>query len=328
MPHTVSIIIPCYNAERFIETGIKSIYEQDYPNMELIIVNDGSTDHSEDIILPWKDKFAQRGFTLKYFRQENQGQAAATGYALKHVTGAYLTLLDADDFFLPGSIRKRVEFLDEHPDFAAVRSNGWMLRNQEKTLFITSDIEKETTDIFHALFFESVNNWAGSYMVRTDILFAFYPDRNIYPSRFGQNMQILLPVAYKRKFGFIDEPLMVYVLHENSHSQAASPEEQWEKDDRNFYGYFDIYRHMIDSIVQDEAEHRVYENRINSWLHRHECDRAVRTNDKKALRNHFEALRSTGYATLNDKIAFYSVLNPIKALAYRIIRRLKMRNGI
>ena len=328
MPHTVSVIIPCYNAERFIEIAIKSIYEQDYPEIELIVVNDGSTDHSEDIILPWKEKFAQKGFVLKYLRQENQGQAVATGYALKHVTGTYLTLLDADDFFLPGSIKKRVDFLEDHPDFAAVRTNGWVARDGKKTLFVTSEKEKKITDIFYALFFDAVNNWAGSYMVRTDVLFEFYPDRNIYPSRFGQNMQILLPVAYKRKFGFIDEPLMVYVLHENSHSQAASPEEQWEKDDRNFFGYFDIYRHMIDTIVQDEAEHKMYRNRINSWFHRHECDRAVRAKDRKALHNHFNALCATGYVTLKDKIDYYAVLNPAKAIVYKMVRRLKARNGI
>lgn len=320
----ISVIIPCFNAGKYIDKGIASIFEQDYPNVEVIIVNDGSTDQSEVKILAWKEKFAKReGYSLKYYYQENQGQAAATSLALKYVTGEYLTLLDADDYFLQGSFSKRAEFLDNHPDYAAVRTNGWQVCGETKKLFITSQREKEITDLFYGLFFEGVNNWAGSYMVRTKDLFEFYPDRNIYPSRFGQNMQILLPVAYKQKFGFIDEPLMVYILHENSHSQAATLDEQWEKNDYNFYGYLDIYRHMISVTVQDSVEKRYYENRLDSWLYRHECDRALRFKDKQKLKHMFNLLCSTGYATVNDKITYYSELNLAKAFMYKVIRKIK-----
>ena len=324
----VSVIIPCYNGAAVVDQSIESVYIQDYPNIELIVVDDGSTDNSREKILAWESCFAQKGFVLKYVYQENRGPGGAIDTGLKHITGKYLTLLDADDYYLPHSIARKAEFLDAYPDFVGVRSNGWQLRGNEKKLFVTSEKEKLQTNYFHGLLCEGFTNWAGSYMVRSDSLFEFYPDRNIYPSRFGQNMQILLPVAYKRKFGFVDEPLMVYVLHENSHSQAASPEEQWEKDDRNFYGYFDIYRHMIDTIVQDETEHKMYRNRINSWFHRHECDRAVRAKDRKALHNHFKALCATGYVTLKDKIDYYAVLNPAKAIVYKMVRRLKARNGI
>ena len=58
-------------------------------------------------------------------------------------------------------------------------------------------------------------------------------------------MQLLLPVSYKNKFGFIDEPLMIYYLQSNSLSQAVTVEEQLKKDDRNFYGYYDIYMNML-----------------------------------------------------------------------------------
>lgn len=320
---TVSVVIPCYNGASVIDRSIKSVYMQDYPSIELIVVDDGSTDNSKNAILAWESNFAQKGYSLKYVFQENRGLGGAIDTGLKYVTGEYLTLLDADDYYLPGSVSRRAQFLNRHPDCAGVRTNGWMIKGKNRQLFVTSQKDKETTDLFYALFFDGVANWAGSYMVRTEILFEFYSDRNIYPSRFGQNMQIILPVAYKRKFGFIDEPLMAYVLHENSLSQAPSADEQCEKDNLNFYGYQDIYRHMIQSIIHDPEERAFYENRINSWLYRHECDRAVRTHDKQGLKNYFDALVSTGYATLNDIIAYNSVLNPAKALAYRIVRRLK-----
>lgn len=318
----VSVIIPCFNGAEVIDDSIGSVYEQDYPNIELIVVNDGSTDNSGELILAWKDKFEQKGFRFQYVYQPNRGLAGAIDTGLKSVTGDYLTLLDADDFFLPGSVRKRAAFLDDHKDYAGVRTNGWIQKGSEKTLFITSEKEKTTTDYFNALIYDAAANWAGSYMVRTELLFAFYPDRNIYPSRFGQNMQIILPVAYKRKFGLIDEPLMVYVVHDNSLSQAASIDDKREKNDQNFYGYHDIYRHMIEIIIQDEKEKAKYLNVLNSWVFRHECEKAIDDNNKRELKSNYRQLELTGQAKIDDKVKYYSFIHSPKALFYRVKRKI------
>lgn len=323
MRRKISVIIPCYNAEKYIGAGFSSIYEQDYPNVELIIVNDGSTDQSEEKILAWVDIFQQKGYLLKYLHQRNQGQAAATSLALKYVTGEYLTLLDADDYFLSGSFRKRAQYLDDHPECVGVRSNGWMVRGNEKQLFITSDEEKSITNMFDGLLFGKTNNWAGSYMIRTEVLFECYPDRSIYPSRFGQNMQILLPVAYGRKFGYIDEPLMAYVLHEDSHSQARSPEEQYRKDETNQQGYRDIYLHMLDMILKDPAEHQKYRNIFDASYYRCAMLRAEKYQKQAQLEESYHALAATGYATLNDRICYYSAVRSPYAFFLKVLRKIK-----
>lgn len=320
----VSVIVPVYNAETYIDIGLQSIYEQDYPKVELIVVNDGSTDKSAEKILTWVTPFAQKGYELKYYNQNNQGQAAATSLALKHVTGDYLTLLDADDYFLPGSLRKRAEFLKDHPECVGVRSNGWMINGEKRDLFMTAESEKKITDMFSALIFGQTNNWAGSYMIRCDALFAFYPERNIYPSRFGQNMQLLLPVAYKRQFGYIDEPLMVYVIHENSHSQATSEEEQYQKDEYNQKGYRDIYIHMIDAILRDPAERRFYRNAFDASYYRCALLRAAKYGKCEALDQHYCDLKSTKLATLNDRITYYGAKKSPMVFLLKVIRRCKM----
>lgn len=322
----VSVIIPCYNGESVIHTSIASVFTQDYPSIELIVVDDGSTDGSKDAILSWEESFENKGFHLKYVFQDNRGLGGAIDTGLKHVEGEYLTLLDADDYFLPGSIAKRAAFLDNHAEYSGVRSNGWMIKGSEKIPFISSEKEKTETDYFHALFFNGATNWAGSYMVRTKDLFDFYPTRDIYPSRFGQNMQIILPVAYKKKFGVIDEPLMEYVLHENSLSQAASLEGKEEREEQNFYGYVDIYQHMIDSIISNPSEKKAYLDRVNSWRYRFKSEKALQSKDRENLKHYFDLLLSTGQATIGDKIKFYSILNPFRSIGYRIIRRLTQKN--
>ena len=320
----VSVIIPCYNGESVVNRSIESIYNQSYGNIELIVVDDGSIDNSKEVILGWKGKFLNKGYVLKYVYQKNRGLGGAIDKGLKYVTGEYLTLLDADDYYLPESVLKRAEFLDNNPEYAAVRSNGWMVSGEERRLFVKSQDEKDNTDIFSALIFGRTNNWAGTYMVRTNILFNFYPDKNIYPSRYGQNMQIMLPVAYKRKFGFIDEPLMVYELHEDSHSQAATSDEQFQREEENQLGYRDIYLHMLDLILKDPNEHTKYLKAFEASFHRCGLTRAIEYKKSDLVKEHYKELCLTGYASLNDKILYYSYMKNPLVYFYKILRRGKV----
>lgn len=154
----VSVIIPCYNGERFIDRAISSVYSQDYNNIELIVVDDGSTDHSKEKIINWKKRFDDKGFSLVYIYQENAGLGGAIDTGLKNVTGEYLLLLDADDEYLPGAISTRVEYLREHPECDVVRANGWWIKGDHKHPFIYDEAEKQIQDVFLALLRGETNN--------------------------------------------------------------------------------------------------------------------------------------------------------------------------
>lgn len=87
----VSIIMPCYNDSQFIEKAIDSVLEQKYSHFELIIINDGSTDDSESIILKYTDS------RIRYYKQVNKGQCAASNFGLSVAKGDYIKFFDADD---------------------------------------------------------------------------------------------------------------------------------------------------------------------------------------------------------------------------------------
>ena len=322
MKRKVSIIVPCYNSEATIDRCINSIYTQECDSpLELIVVNDGSTDQSKKRIIDWMSRFDDKGYALKHIEQKNQGPGGAINTGLKHVTGKYLTLLDADDCFLPGSIKKRVDYLEKHLDFVGVRTNGWQDKQGERKLFDLDPERTMNTNLFDGLIGGRATNWAGSYMIRTKDLFDFYPTREIYASRFGQHMQLLLPGAYKNKFGYIDEPLMIYYLQEDSHSQASNPEEQLKKNDRNFYGYQDIYRHMVNEIVKDSDERNYYLNIINSWKYKHELNKAQLRSDSEQMKLFFKKYKKTGCMTLNEMIEYYSIVNPVMEVLLKVYRR-------
>ena len=144
MQKTVSVIIPCYNGENVIDRSIESVYIQECDYIiELVVVDDGSTDESKRRIHSWKSSFKSKGYILKYVYQENLGLGGAINTGLKYVTGEYLTLLDADDCFLEGSIKKRADFLEANPDYVGVRTNGWQDKHGERKLFVTNSEEKK-----------------------------------------------------------------------------------------------------------------------------------------------------------------------------------------
>lgn len=97
-----------YNGERYIGASIRSVLAQSYANWELLIVNDGSTDKTRDIIQNFNDP------RIRYFEQQNKGVSAARNKGLLEMKGEYFCFLDADDYFPPESIALRVFFMQDH----------------------------------------------------------------------------------------------------------------------------------------------------------------------------------------------------------------------
>ena len=92
----ISIIVPVYNTEKYIERCLDSIMKQDYPNFEVILVNDGSTDESGIIIQKYKEKYKN----ISYIKQENKGVGAARNAGIKVAKGDYISFVDSDDLIM------------------------------------------------------------------------------------------------------------------------------------------------------------------------------------------------------------------------------------
>ena len=117
--YLVSIIMPAYNGEKFIDQAINSVIDQTYDNWELIVIDDGSQDGTKEIVQNYKDP------RIRYFYQYNQGQAAALNKGLDLARGEFITTLDVDDWYTPTSLEDRIEFLISYPQFGAVYADGY-----------------------------------------------------------------------------------------------------------------------------------------------------------------------------------------------------------
>ncbi len=123
----VSVIIPTYNHDRFVGQAVDSVLAQTYPDFEVIVVDDGSTDSTQTVL-------AQYGKRIKYIYQENKGQPAARNKGLLASQGVYLLFLDSDDIISPSKLELQVSLLEARPDFGLVYSGRQYISQDGKVL--------------------------------------------------------------------------------------------------------------------------------------------------------------------------------------------------
>ncbi len=128
----VSVVIPCYNASEYIEDCLNGIYSQTFPNIEVIIVNDASTDDTKKIVEQWIEKSNPSFKTIICDLPVNTGFAGAitTGFFL--TSGEYIAVNDADDISHPNRLEKQVDFLLKNPDYDLIGTNYKMFSDGEK----------------------------------------------------------------------------------------------------------------------------------------------------------------------------------------------------
>src|SRR4051812_6975653 len=111
----VSVIVPAFNDERYLGEALKSALAQDYANKEIIVVDDGSTDSTPQILSTFSRE-------IRVFRQSNGGAPVARNAAIAQARGKYLAFLDADDLWLPQKLSAQITYLEAHPDVGMVYS--------------------------------------------------------------------------------------------------------------------------------------------------------------------------------------------------------------
>ena len=129
----ISVMMPTYNNAKYIKQAIESIYAQNYDNIEIIVVDDGSTDNTKEIVQQYKD--------IKYFYIEHKGIPFARNTALEKSTGEYIAFLDSDDYWLPNKLNTQIQYFKDHPDCEIVFT-------KYENFFENEDVKKNKIAIF------------------------------------------------------------------------------------------------------------------------------------------------------------------------------------
>ena len=288
----VNILTPAYNGEKFISRLLDSVLSQTYPYISMIIINDGSTDKTKEIVEQYIPKFKKKNFNLIIYDQINGGVSNAINNGLKIVDGEFLVWPDIDDWYAsPNAIEKLVNALKSHDDDVAVARCAYNRINENKMNLIRVDypcMGNEPKNIFEEAVKGSQHFWLepGGWMIKTKFLDEFIPHREIYQSRLtGQNTQILWPYLFYKKCISVEEPLFSYLIRKNSHSRAFfSNLELKIKQQDEIYDTFKTVLKSIKGLDENKAKSLLINRKINllkqkyhylrlagKWKEMHEC---------------------------------------------------------
>ena len=219
----ISVIIPCYNIENYLSKSVKSIINQAYDDVEIILVNDGSTDNTLKIC----EQLKQQYLNVKVINQSNEGVSSARNNGILAAKGEYICLLDGDDFLDNNCFKKVMEIFKEDNNvdmcfygFKEVSENGEVYRKYED---IHKYPENKLTGAECLLSKAMRELWicTGSCIYKKSILDKF----NIkYSSgyKYGEHINFINTyISYSKKIGFVKENFLNYLMRNGSATRAG-----------------------------------------------------------------------------------------------------------
>jgi len=210
--NVVSVVIPAFNRSDYINESIDSVLSQDYPKVELIAVDDGSTDGTYEILLEYAEQGRLKLVT--HPARENKGQSAALNLGLREASGEFIAILDSDDLFLPGKLSAQVEYLNSHPDVGLVYGMGEGVDGSGRWIYdIHSPDHVEPNDP-NAVLLDCYFLLPQNALVRR----AVYDQVGGFEEDFraAQDHDMLVRIAENTRFGFIPIKVFQYRRHGDS----------------------------------------------------------------------------------------------------------------
>jgi len=214
----VSVIIPTYNYGHYIEEAIDSVLAQTYKDYEIIVVDDGSTDNTEEVVSKYGPK-------IKYIYQENQGLSAARNTGIKKSNGEYIAILDSDDLWFPWKLEKQMKLFEANSVLGLVYSDGFAF--SEKGVF-DDFLFGENTNFYRGRVFDKLllNNFIScpSALVKRDC----FNKVGLFDTSLDacEDWDMWLRISLYYEIDYVNEPLVKHREHKGSmHTKAEMMEE-------------------------------------------------------------------------------------------------------
>lgn len=207
----VTVITPAYNQGIFLRETIESVLAQDYPNIELYVINDGSTDNTEEILKEYTGR-------IKWETQKNMGQTPTINKGWNLTNGEIITWLNSDDTYLPGAVRKGVEYLLSHPETGVVYGDTLVTESDGSP----REKSKDQSSFDYFLFVKNCDNCIvqPSSFIRRDVIKKVSDLDPVY--YYFMDWDFWLRAGLYFKIDYIPELLSTYRMHAESKTVAQS----------------------------------------------------------------------------------------------------------
>lgn len=286
----VSILMPVYNAERYIAQALESIIYQDYKDWELILINDGSTDRSDEIIREYEDEriyYINNPQNLKLIKTLNKG--------IDYCDGDYIARMDADDIMVSDRLKHQVDFMDAHPDYLMCGTNAIVVDSEGNK---TGEIKNLTdNDMLQINLLFSVPFIHPTVMVRKEVLQA-----NRYDEAYVhiEDYELWCRIAKLGKVANTNKNLLAYRWHNANISVIHNQEQKRLKDK--------VVTHQLSRLGIMPTDDELYCHRITFRLYDMGVKQNVRVSQFNTIASWFSKLikqnDAKGIYKRTDMIAF------------------------
>ena len=234
----VSVIVPVYNVYEYLEKCLNTLVNQTLKDIEIIVVNDGSPDNSEEII----DKFAKKYDNIKAFKKENGGLSDARNYGIKKATGEYIAFVDSDDYVSYDMYEKMYNKAKSGNFDMVVCDLNYIYPDKEVRAY--ANIPHDTTDIKKAMI--NIYPSAWNKLFKRKIISNFEFKKGIW---FEDVEFIYRVLPYIKTIGCVHEPFYQYLQREGSITR---------KQDKRIYNYIDNLNGVVDYYKENDLYDKYY----------------------------------------------------------------------
>ena len=275
----ISVLIPAYNAEKFIQRTIDSVLNQTFSDLEIVVIDDGSKDKTPDIVREMRENDSR----VNYFYQENQGLSNTRNRLVELAKGELIAFLDHDDEWRPEKIEKQLSVFEKDNGLGLVFSDAHIKKDGRILGTCFKERKPFKGDVFYEYLFSDNFVPLLTVMLPKLIIKKFMPFNAEY--RVSEEFDMFLRIAREYKFDYVDEPLAIYHLHGNN-------------------------------TIISEGQRLMQEDFaiLDYWLNK---DPAIRQSYKKKLNNRLSQLYyKKGLHFLENKDTSQVINNIIKSLKY------------
>lgn len=244
-----SIIVPVYNVEKYLDKCLKSILNQTYDNYEVVIVNDGSPDDSQNII----DKYVKNDKRFIGYKKGNGGLSSARNYGLEKITGDYILFVDSDDYLENELLEKLNLSLTKNKvdlirfECNVVDEKGNILFKPSSSSYTNTDVEKVINELVAKEYFEPV--WSYCYS-------SSFFKKNNFKFEIGRIHEdygiMLLVLYYANRITSLDYYGYNYVQRENS----IMSDKNYDKTKKSVYDYLYLYLKDYEILLNEKDNHK------------------------------------------------------------------------
>lgn len=230
MKPLVSIVIPVWNQEKYVAEAIESVLTQTYPNLELIVVDDGSTDKTPDIVKGYGDR-------LTYIRQKNKGAATALNVGTRKAKGELVGWLSSDDVYFKNKIGEQVKYFENYPQVSLVYTDFQMIDGQGKiTQVVKSPYYQDRKEFIKQMILGNFVNGSSILAKKRELLKAGLFDPKM---KYHADGDMWFRILKNGDFGHVDKVLLKYRWHAGNASHDTPGMKEY------LYIYFDKIRDLF-----------------------------------------------------------------------------------